>query len=560
MKRTTRLEAERKSLGLFIFSIPLTNSPAIFTKVINSLAKVYWHLKQPSSKIVPPERSIQSGGFMILRTLVTKRRFTQACFVLLGLLWIDHHSWLSAQPVESPKQDRSSPPNIIYILADDLGYGEVGCYGQTKISTPSLDQLAREGMRFTRHYSGAPVCAPSRCVLLTGRHLGHSVIRDNGEVKPEGQRPIPTDTVTIAEVLSEAGYRTAAIGKWGLGPPGSEGDPNRQGFDHFFGYNCQREAHRFYPKHLWRNQERVVLEGNLEDPKTQYSHDLLTLEALWFLRSAARGPDPFFLYLPYTIPHVDLSVPEDSMEPYYGELGDEQPYDGSKGYCTHPTPRSAYAGMISRLDRDVGRILETVRALGLDKNTLVIFSSDNGPTYAGGVEPKYFESSGGLRGLKGSAWEGGLRVPMIAWWPGKIEAGTTSDHRSAFWDIFPTLCELAGVTREYQTEGISLLPTLQGREQPRHAYLAWEFHGYGGIQAVLLAEDETREWKGVRTRCYRAPDGPIKLFDLRSDPTESKNLAPSHPDVVAQIEKILREDRSPSVVYPRWNYQREVQK
>ena len=483
--------------------------------------------------------------------------------LLLGLL---SASVLADGPDDPPDgaATETRRPNIVYILADDLGYGELGCYGQTKIRTPELDRMAAEGVRFTRHYSGAPVCAPSRCVLLTGKQLGNAVIRDNGEVKPEGQRAIPDETVTIAELLRDRGYRTGAIGKWGLGPPGSEGDPTFQGFDHFFGYNCQREAHRFYPKHLWRNRTKVILEGNLEEPRTQYSHDLLTLEALWFMRGSVEDDRPFFLYVPYTIPHVDLSVPEDSMEPYYGGLDDEQPYDGSKGYCTHPTPRSAYAGMISRLDRDVGRILETLRALGVEDDTLVIFSSDNGPTYAGGVEPEYFESSGGLRGLKGSAWEGGIRVPMIARWPGRIQAGSSTDHRSAFWDVLPTLCEVAGSPVPDDTDGLSFLPTLLGTDattpQKQHEHLVWEFHGYGGIQAAILAPADGREWKGVRTRCYRDPDGPIQLFDLASDPTESNDVSDDHPEIVERIRTIFLEDRIPSPVYPIWDYTRKIRK
>ena len=486
-----------------------------------------------------------------MRLGLLRRAAVLLCLVLIGCAQSSHS--VEAPTGTAPRQE-TPPPNIVYILADDLGYGELGCYGQTKIQTPEIDRLAAEGMRFTHHYSGAPVCAPSRCVLLTGKHLGHSVIRDNGEVKPEGQRPIPDATVTIAERLKEAGYRTGAIGKWGLGPPGSEGDPTHQGFEHFFGYNCQREAHRFYPKHLWRNREKVLLPGNFEDPKTQYSHDLLSLEALWFIRESVRDPRPFFLFVPYTIPHVDLAVPQDSIDPYLGKLGDEQPYDGSRGYCTHPTPRSAYAGMISRLDRDVGRIMDTLRALGLDENTLVIFSSDNGPTYAGGVEPKYFESSGGLRGLKGSAYEGGIRVPMIARLPGVIAAGSETDHRSAFWDVHPTLCELAGVAPTPGIQGLSFLPTLRGTSQPRHEHLMWEFHGYGGIQAVILAEENGREWKGIRRRCKKEPEGPIALYDLASDPTESTDVAAAHPEVVAKIDRILREDRVPSTVYPQWSF------
>ena len=335
-------------------------------------------------------------------------------------------------------------PNIIFVLADDLGYGDLGCYGQKKIQTPHIDRLAAEGIRFTQHYSGNAVCAPSRCCLMTGKHPGHAHIRDNSEVKPEGQRPIPASSVTIAMLLKDRGYATAATGKWGLGAPGSEGDPIRQGFDLFFGYNCQRHAHNYYPTYLWRNNERMALAGNTAGVTGKhYSHDLIEAEALRFIDE--NRSRPFLLYVPFTIPHLALQVPEDSLRQYVGKW-DDPPYDGSRGYQPQPHPRAAYAAMITRMDRSVGRILQRVAQWGLDRDTIVFFTSDNGPTHdkVGGSDSDFFASAGPLRGLKGSLYEGGIRVPMIARWPGKIAPGRTTDLPSAFWDVLPTLCEVSG--------------------------------------------------------------------------------------------------------------------
>jgi len=372
-------------------------------------------------------------------------------------------------------QDR---PNIIFILADDLGWRDLGCYGGTKIRTPSIDRLAAEGIRFTQAYAGNAVCAPSRCCLMTGKHPGHAFVRNNREVQPEGQYPIPADTVTIAKLLKASGYATGAMGKWGLGPPGSDAAPTRQGFDLFFGYNCQRHAHNFYPTYLWRNDQRIELEGN-DGGRTgkQYSHDLVEAEALQFIRE--HRSDPFFLYLPFTIPHLALQVPDDSLAEYVGKW-DDPPYEGGKGYQPHPTPRAAYAAMVTRMDRSVGRIADLVRELGLDERTVILFSSDNGPAPldVGGSDSKFFESAGSLRGLKGQLYEGGIRTPLIARWPGKIKPNTTTDLPTAFWDILPTLCELAAADTPNAIDGISVVPTLLGKgNQKRHEFLYWTRKG-----------------------------------------------------------------------------------
>ena len=456
------------------------------------------------------------------------------------------------------------PPNIIYILADDLGYGELGSYGQDKIRTPRLDTLAAEGMRFTRHYSGSAVCAPSRCTLLTGLHQGHASIRGNDEVRSrgdvwhdpelEGQRPIPDDDVTVAELLKDAGYATAVIGKWGLGWMGSSGDPLQQGFDLFYGYNCQRIAHSYYPVFLWHNHEKVYLDNDFTYPHEKlgkdldpndpasyapyssrdYSMDRMTEMALSFVRENA--DQPFFLYLPYPVPHVALQVPEDSLAEYDGAF-EETPYTGGKGYVPHRTPRAAYAAMITRMDRDIGRLLDLLDELEIADDTLVIFTSDNGPTYAGGVDHEFFDSTGGLRGLKGTLFEGGLRVPMIARWPERIAAGTSSDHVSAFWDVLPTLTSVAGAQTPDGLDGISFLPTLlgDGTGQEQHDSLYWE-HARRWQAAIA------GPWKAVR----RKPGDPTLLFNLDADPTESNNLAGENPELVRHFEKLFAVSRTPS--------------
>lgn len=447
---------------------------------------------------------------------------------------------------ETTRSAKPAPPNIVFILADDLGYGDLGCYGQRKIRTPHLDRMAAEGMRFTQFYAGAPVCAPSRCVLMTGKHLGHAHIRNNREVKPEGQEPIPLEEITLAEVLGDVGYATAATGKWGLGGPGSTGDPNRQGFDLFFGYNCQRHAHNFYPTYLWRNQQRVPLEGNTGGPTgKQYSHDLIVAEALRFVEE--NKDRPFFLYVPFTIPHLALQVPEDSLAEYQGQWPDP-PYVGGKGYLPHPTPRAAYAAMISRMDRDIGRLLARLKELQLDERTLVMFSSDNGPTHdVGGADSPFFESAGPLRGLKGTVYEGGIRVPLIARWPGRIAAGKVSEHVGAFYDVLPTLAEVAGARPPAGLDGLSFLPTLLGLGgQTPHEFLYWEFYGYGGQQAVRLGD-----WKGVRANLAKDRDAPVELYNLKEDIGETRDQAAEHPEIVARIEEVLRREHTPS---PLWQF------
>jgi arylsulfatase A-like enzyme len=420
-------------------------------------------------------------------------------------------------------------PNIISILADDLGYGDLGCYGQQKIRTPNLDRMAAEGMRFTDHYAGSAVCAPSRCVLMTGLHTGHARVRANGRM------PIEPEDVTVAEVLKRAGYATAAIGKWSLGDAGTTGAATRQGFDYFFGYLNQGAAHFYYPESLDRNEETVILEANRDGKRGTYSHDLLTQEALQFIRRRARGP--FFLYVPFTIPHAEVLVPEDSLSEYRDKWP-EKPFPGGH-YAAQPTPRAARAAMITRMDRDIGCILDLVKELRIDERTVVMFTSDNGPCAAGGQDPAFFESAGPLRGSKFGLYEGGIRVPMIARWPGKIPVGSVTDFASGFWDILPTCAELAGVQPPAGIDGVSLVPTLMGkpREQAQRECLYWEYRGW---QVVRFGN-----WKAIRT----TPQRPIELYDLKSDMGEENDLAAANPDLVAKAQWYLQTSRTDD---PNW--------
>lgn len=467
-------------------------------------------------------------------------------FSLLGLLGT------AACTQESRKETQARKPNIVFILTDDLGYGDLGCYGQQLIETPHIDRMAAEGKRFTQFYAGATVCAPSRSALMTGQHTGHTYIRGNKEVKPEGQEPLADSIVTMAEVLKEAGYATEAFGKWGLGFVGTEGDPLNQGFDAFYGYNCQRYAHRYYPPHLWDNDRKVVLEGNDMQQTGVYAPDLIQEQALAFIEE--NQENPFFLFLPYTMPHAELIVPEDSIfNRYKGRFG-ETPYEGDPygpeatimGYTSQEYPRATFAAMVTRLDSYVGQVLHKLKEQGLDEHTLVLFASDNGPHLEGGADPDFFNSNGGLRGYKRDLYEGGIRSPLIAWWPGKVAAGKESGEVWAMWDLLPTFAELAGAPAPGGTDGISFLPAILDEERQRqHDYLYWEFHEQGGRQAVRKGD-----WKAVRLNVKKNPDGPLELYNLAGDPAESRDIAKEHPEIIRDMKTIMQEARTESELFP----------
>ncbi|MBN1590413.1 MAG: arylsulfatase [Pirellulales bacterium] len=459
---------------------------------------------------------------------------------LLLLLCVGIFGWLS--PSVSAEPATASRPNIIFILADDLGYGDLGCYGQKQILTPRLDLMAEQGMRFTDCYAGSTVCAPSRCCLLTGFHTGHAWVRGN-----RNRKPLRPEDVTVAEVLKQAGYATGAIGKWALGYVGDSGFPGRQGFDSWFGYLDQSHAHNYYPVFLWRNDQKVPLRNKVQHviggvncyprgmatERVDYSHDLFTDEALRFVGEHAE--EPFFLYLAYTIPHANNEAGRlgKAAPPYRGmEVPDYGPY-ADKDW---PAPQKGHAAMISRMDADVGRLLDLLKTLKIDEKTIVFFSSDNGPHREGGADPAFFGSSGGLRGFKRSLHDGGIRVPMIVRWPGHVPAGTTSDLPCAFWDFLPTAAELAGSAAPSGLDGISLLPMLLGKSgQKKHDFLYWEFRDQGSSQAV-----RTGRWKSLVKKAGQ----PLELYDLATDPAEQHNVAAEHPDVVARIEKYLKTARS----------------
>jgi arylsulfatase A len=476
---------------------------------------------------------------------------------------------------DEARTDTPHLPNVVLIVADDLGYRELGCFGQEKIRTPRLDALASEGMRLTRHYAGNAVCAPSRCVLMTGKHPGHAVVRDNISTPPEGQYAIPDHEVTLAELLHDAGYATGAFGKWGLGGPGSSGDPLKQGFDRFFGYNCQAHAHSYYPDYLWDNDRRIQLENDPPvpghaglaegadpaDPRSydafkgcDYAPERIHQAALAFLRK--QKDQPFFLYYPSIIPHVALHIPDEELQPYL-ELGwTDPPFTREKGgYTPHFTPRAAYAAMISRLDREVGAILDELDALGIADNTLVVFTSDNGATHLNDeVDVDFFASVGELRGLKGSLYEGGIRVPTIVRWPGHVAPGSESHFVSGFEDWLPTILEAAGRHGSLPSEGdgISLIteitrpvsPNTPDLPAPQRDVLYREFTGYGGQQCVFSGR-----WKAIRQQLRQGPAA-TELYDLESDPTESNNVAAEHPRVVSELEALMAREHRPSAAFP----------
>jgi arylsulfatase A-like enzyme len=445
-----------------------------------------------------------------------------------------------------------TPPNIIYILADDLGYGDAGCYGQTIISTPHIDQLAAGGMRFTRHYAGCTVSAPSRSSLMTGLHTGHTPIRGNKEHRPEGQHPQPGDTYTIGKMLQAGGYITGCFGKWGLGYPGSEGAPENQGIDDFFGYNCQALAHNYYPYYLWHNKDTVWLRGNAGTLQGEYAQDVIHREAKKFIH--ANKDRPFCAFLTYILPHAELASPTDSIADMYRNRFPETPFQGVDsgpnykrgGYGSTPHPKADFAAMVTRLDAYVGEIMVELKKLGLDKNTLVIFTSDNGPHREGGADPDFFKSYGPLRGVKRDLYEGGIRVPMIAWFPGKIKAGSLTDHPSAFWDVMPTLAELTGTKAAVHTDGISFLPTLLGKPvQQKHDYFYWEFHEMGGKIAVTKGD-----WKAIWLNVSNPQKTTVELYDLSKDIHEDDNVAEQHPGIIAELDQLMRKSRVGVEAFP----------
>ena len=457
------------------------------------------------------------------------------------------------------------PPNVIYIYADDLGYGELGSYGQQKIKTPHLDRMAREGMRFTQHYSGSPVCAPARAMLMTGMHAGHSYIRGNHELggfadsAERGQQPLNKESFTVADLFKRAGYSTALVGKWGMGMTSSEGSPLKHGFDYFYGYLDQKQAHNHYPTHLWENEKWDTLRQEFIDVHkgidsagagdadfnrykgVDYAPAKQTEKAMAFISRSREKP--FFLYLAYTLPHLSLQVPDEWVAKYQGTF-DEKPYYGQNGYTPHRYPKSAYAAMISYLDTQVGVIMQQVKDLGLEENTIIMFSSDNGATFSKGVDTDFFNSSGGLRGLKMDLYEGGIRVPFIARWPGRIAAGSGSDLISAQYDFLATMADL---TRQETppTDGHSFLPELVGRpaQQKQHEYLYFEYPEKNGQLAIRMGE-----WKGVKTNLKKNPGAPWQIFNLKTDRNETMDVASRHPQLIRTFDKIVKQEHSKPVI------------
>lgn len=479
------------------------------------------------------------------------------------------HTAGSAQ--SSKKKATTKLPNIIYIYADDLGYGELGSYGQQKIKTPNLDRMAAEGMRFTQHYTSTPVCAPARCMLLTGKHGGRSYIRGNYELggfpdsAERGQLPLRAAEFTIAELVKQKGYATALTGKWGLGMNNTEGSPNKQGFDYYYGYLDQKQAHNFYPTHLWENdqwdslhQPFINVHKRLDSTKatdadfdyfkgTTYAGDKITAKALAFIDANKNGP--FFLYMPYTMPHVSLQAPEQYVAQYRG-LFNEKPYYGQQGYASTKYPLSTYAAMITYLDAQVGIIMQRIKEMGIDDNTIILFSSDNGATFNGGVDATFFNSVQGLRGLKMDLYEGGIRMPFIARWPGKIKAGSISTHVSAQYDFFATVAELTN--QKAATDGLSFLPELLGKKQKQHDYLFFEYPEKGGQLAIRMGK-----WKAVKTNLRKNPKASWQLFDISKDEKETTDVATQYPELLKRFDAIVKKEHRDTHI-KEWQFVEKV--
>lgn len=440
-------------------------------------------------------------------------------------------------------------PNVVFIIADDLGYGDLSCYGQEKFQTPNIDRLGLQGMRFTQCYSGTTVSAPSRSCLLTGLHSGHTPIRGNREVQPEGQMSLPEGIYSIFSVFKDAGYTTGAFGKWGLGAPGEVGDPNKQGVDDFFGYNCQLLAHNYYADHLWENDKRIELKDNYDGGYGTYTQDLIQEKALKFLDKNAEKP--FFLFLPYVLPHAELIVPEDSIIQKFRGKYPEKPFKGvdsgpafrKGGYCSQKEPHATFAAMIYRLDVYVGQVVAKLKELGVYDNTIIVFTSDNGPHMEGGADPNFFNSNGIFRGYKRDVYEGGIRVPFIAVWPGVIQQGQT-DFMCSFWDMLPTFAQLTG-NKVKKTDGISLMPTLTGKgKQKEHDYFYFEFQEMGGRQAVRKGD-----WKLIRLKASKGDNSIWELYNLAADPSEVHNIIKEYPEKAKELAAIMQEAH---VYDPNW--------
>lgn len=438
------------------------------------------------------------------------------------------------------KNTTTKKTNIIYILADDLGYGDLSCYGQRYFTTPNIDAMAAQGMKFTNHYAGCTVSAPSRASLMTGLHTGHAPIRGNkGERTSQGvfDFSLPSANKTVAEYLKQKDYTTACVGKWGMGGPGTQGEPSKHGFDYFYGHLSQLDAHFYFPQYLWENNKKIELD------KQYYSQDLFMEKASGFIKE--NKDNPFFLYLAVTIPHAELSIPDKYLDDYK-EKYVENPYPGNGHYCAQDYPHGAFASMVNKLDSDIGDLRKLLEELGIDKNTLIIFTSDNGPHLEGGADPDFFCSGGGLKGYKRDLYEGGIRIPMIAYWPGTIEGGSVTNHPSAFWDFLPTACDIAGVDSPKGIDGISFLPLITNKgQQKAHEYLYWEFHEQDGKQAVVKGE-----WKAVRLNAINNPDAPIELYNLSNDLSESNNVASQNPQIVLQMKQMMNDAHTEDAHWP----------
>lgn len=447
---------------------------------------------------------------------------------------------------------QSQKPNIVLILADDLGIGDIGIYGQDKIKTPNLDKLAKDGAIFTQFYAGTSVCAPSRASLMTGMHTGHAYIRGNKEIEPEGQEPLADSIRTFAMELQQNGYVTGAFGKWGLGMVGTSGDPILKGFDMFYGYNCQRQSHRYYPTHLWHNDKRIIISGNDLTKKTLYAPALIQEHTLKFIDDNKQKP--FFLFVPTVLPHAELAGPDDEYYKLYENKFEETPHKGQDygpnasigGYASVDKPRATFASMVTRMDAYVGQIIDKLDALGLRENTIILFTSDNGAHREGGADPYFFNSTAGFKGVKRSLYEGGVRTPLIVNWKNKIAPNQQIRHIGAFWDIYNTMLDLGNLTSSYQNDGISFIPTLLKKgKQKKHEYLYWEFHEDGGRQAVL-----SKGWKLIKQKVKSPNDSYFELYNIDKDPRESNNIASSNPKKVRKLLKLMKEAHVESTIYP----------